>query len=41
MVRSVGYMTTPAEIKPFRIDIPQSDLDDLAARLAATGGRTS
>jgi epoxide hydrolase len=29
-------MTTPAEIKPFRIDIPQSDLDDLAARLAAT-----
>lgn len=36
MVRSVGYMTTPAEIKPFRIDIPQGDLDDLAARLAAT-----
>ena len=29
-------MTTPAQIKPFRIDIPQSDLDDLAARLAAT-----
>ncbi len=29
-------MTTPAEIKPFRIDIPQSDLEDLAARLAAT-----
>jgi len=29
-------MTTPAEIKPFRIDIPQSDLGDLAARLAAT-----
>jgi len=29
-------MTTPAEITPFRIDIPQSDLDDLAARLAAT-----
>ena len=29
-------MTIPAEIKPFRIDIPQSDLDDLAARLAAT-----
>jgi len=36
MVRSVGYMTTPAEIRPFRIDISQSDLDDLAARLAAT-----
>ena len=29
-------MTTPAEIKRFRIDIPESDLDDLAARLAAT-----
>ena len=29
-------MTTPAEITPFRIDIPQRDLDDLAARLAAT-----
>ena len=29
-------MTTPAEIRPFRIGIPQSDLDDLAARLAAT-----
>jgi pimeloyl-ACP methyl ester carboxylesterase len=36
MVRSVGYMTTPAEIKRFLIDIPESDLDDLAARLAAT-----
>ena len=36
MVRSVGYMTTPAEIKRFVIDIPESDLDDLAARLAAT-----
>ena len=36
MIRSVGYMTTPAEIRPFRIDIPQSDLEDLAARLAAT-----
>jgi epoxide hydrolase len=34
--RSVGYMTTPAEIKRFRIDIPESDLDDLAARLAGT-----
>jgi pimeloyl-ACP methyl ester carboxylesterase len=29
-------MTTPAEIKPFRIDIPHSDLGDLATRLAAT-----
>jgi pimeloyl-ACP methyl ester carboxylesterase len=29
-------MTTTSEIKPFRIDIPQRELDDLAARLAAT-----
>lgn len=29
-------MTTSAQIEPFRIDIPQRDLDDLAARLAAT-----
>ena len=29
-------MTTTSEIKPFRIDIPQSELDDLSARLAAT-----
>ena len=36
MVRSVGRMTTPAEIKPFRIGIPESDLGGLAARLAAT-----
>jgi pimeloyl-ACP methyl ester carboxylesterase len=28
-------MTTSAEIRPFRIDIPQRDLDDLAERLAA------
>jgi pimeloyl-ACP methyl ester carboxylesterase len=28
-------MTTSQEIKPFRIDIPDSDLDDLTARLAA------
>lgn len=28
--------TSSAEIKPFRIEIPQSDIDDLAARLAAT-----
>jgi epoxide hydrolase len=36
MVRSVAGMTTSAQIEPFRIDIPQHDLDDLAARLAAT-----
>jgi epoxide hydrolase len=29
-------MTTTSEIKQFRIDIPQRELDDLAARLAAT-----
>jgi pimeloyl-ACP methyl ester carboxylesterase len=29
-------MTTTAQITPFRIDVPQGDLDDLAARLAAT-----
>ena len=29
-------MTTSQSIEPFRIDIPASDLDDLAARLAAT-----
>ncbi|MGE5131817.1 MAG: epoxide hydrolase family protein [Gemmatimonadota bacterium] len=29
-------MTTSAQITPFRIGIPQRDLDDLAARLAAT-----
>jgi pimeloyl-ACP methyl ester carboxylesterase len=29
-------MTTPAQIEPFRIDIPRRDLDDLGARLAAT-----
>lgn len=29
-------MTTSAQIRPFRIDIPQGDLDDLAARLAVT-----
>jgi len=28
-------MTTTEQIKPFRIDIPRSDLDDLARRLAA------
>ena len=29
-------MTTTSQVTPFRIDIPQRDLDDLAARLAAT-----
>ncbi|HEY9243508.1 MAG TPA: epoxide hydrolase [Streptosporangiaceae bacterium] len=29
-------MTTSAQIEPFRINIPQHDLDDLTARLAAT-----
>src|SRR6266568_8295251 len=29
-------MSTSQQVTPFRIDIPQSDLDDLAARLAAT-----
>src|SRR5215471_13463506 len=28
-------MTSTAEISPFRISIPQADIDDLAARLAA------
>jgi epoxide hydrolase len=29
-------MTNPAEIRPFRIDVPQADLDDLRKRLANT-----
>jgi pimeloyl-ACP methyl ester carboxylesterase len=36
MASNVGSMTTQEQLKPFRIDIPQADLDDLAARLAAT-----
>jgi epoxide hydrolase len=36
MRSSVGVMTTDAQIRPFRIDIPQADLDDLRARLART-----
>ena len=28
--------TTSKSIEPFRIDVPQADLDDLSARLAAT-----
>src|ERR1700761_1931042 len=33
---SVSGMTNDAEVTPFRIDIPQADLDDLRARLART-----
>jgi pimeloyl-ACP methyl ester carboxylesterase len=29
-------MTNPSQIRPFRIEIPQADLDDLRARLAST-----
>lgn len=29
-------MTTDATIRPFRIDVPQADLDDLRERLART-----
>ena len=29
-------MTSDAEIRPFRIDVPQADLDDLRDRLART-----
>jgi len=36
MPRSVLGMTTTKQIRPFRIDIPQSDLDDLKDRLART-----
>ena len=36
MTSSVGGMTHDAQIRPFRIEIPQSDLDDLQARLART-----
>ncbi|TDC61309.1 epoxide hydrolase [Micromonospora sp. KC207] len=37
MAPNVGAVTTAADdIRPFRIAIPQADLDDLATRLAAT-----
>ena len=31
-------MENNSEIRPFTIDIPQADLDDLRDRLARTGG---
>src|SRR5688572_1107031 len=33
---SVGAMTNQSEIQPFRIEIAQSDVDDLRTRLAGT-----
>jgi len=36
MPPTVPFMSTEHEIRPFRIDIPQADLDDLADRLART-----
>ena len=36
MVPSVGGMTNDVQIRPFRIEIPQADLDDLRSRLART-----
>src|SRR5258708_36461201 len=36
MASSVAYMTNQSGIRPFRIEIPQADLDDLRARLART-----
>jgi len=44
MAVSVGYMTntqahpsgTTAEIRPYRISVPQADVDDLRDRLART-----
>src|SRR3954452_13443641 len=29
-------MTNPSDLRPFRIDIPHADLDDLRTRLAST-----
>src|SRR5690606_33596260 len=34
--RSVPVMTNSNDIRPFRIEIPQADLDDLQQRLART-----
>ncbi len=34
--RNVAGMSDTTDIRPFRIDVPQADLDDLAARLEAT-----
>jgi epoxide hydrolase len=36
LFRSGGGRMTSAEIRPFRIDVPQADLDDLRDRLART-----
>jgi len=36
MVVIVRVMNATTDIRPFRIDVPQADLDDLARRLAAT-----
>ena len=36
MSRNVPVMTNTQQIRPFRIDVPQSDLDDLHDRLANT-----
>ena len=35
MVSSLRVMTTNTDIRPFRIEIPQAEVDDLKARLAA------
>jgi hypothetical protein len=36
MTSSVDFMTNDSQISPFRIEIPQADLDDLRSRLART-----
>jgi pimeloyl-ACP methyl ester carboxylesterase len=36
LFREMGATMTDAEIRPFRVDIPQADLDDLRDRLART-----
>jgi epoxide hydrolase len=36
MVPSVGTMAETSEIRPFRVDVPQADVDDLRDRLART-----
>ncbi|MGJ5875494.1 epoxide hydrolase N-terminal domain-containing protein [Streptomyces griseiscabiei] len=36
MAPSVSAMTSDTGVRPFRIDIPQAELDDLADRLART-----
>ena len=34
--RSTDTPTTPPAVRPFRIDVPEEDLDDLRRRIAAT-----